>query len=73
MNKRERLDWCRLHLKKSSKVWTKEVMWIDEVKFETKAETGRRLVRRPVEASRSDPLFTMRVLRRPQSIIALFI
>ena len=48
-------------------------MWIDEVKFETKAETGGRLVRRPVGASRSDPLFTRRVWRRPQSIIALFI
>ena len=71
VNKRERLDWCRLHLKKSSKVWTKEVMWIDEVKFETKAETGGRLVRRPVEASRSDPLFTRRVWRRPKSKMAL--
>ena len=50
VHKRERLDWSRLHLKKSNKFRTKEVMWIDEVKFETKAETGGRLVRRPVGA-----------------------
>ena len=34
-------------------------------------KTQGRLVRRPVGVSRSDPLFTRRVWRRPQSIMAL--
>ena len=71
VHKRERLEWCRNNLKKSNKFWTNQVLWIDEVRFETKAETGGRLVRRPVGASRSDPLFTRKVWRRPQSVMAL--
>ena len=71
VHKRERRDWSRRHLKKCIKFWTNEVKWTDEVKFETKAEKGGRLVRRPVGVSRSDPLFTRRVWRRPKSKMAL--
>ena len=68
--KLDRVGWCKTKVRKPKRSWD-QVLFVDEVMFSTKADTGGWLVRRPPVASRTDPKYTQKGLHLPVKVMAL--
>lgn len=66
----DRVGWCKSKLRKPRRSWN-QILFVDEVMFSTKADTGGRLVRRPRGASRTDPKYTRKGWHQPAKVMAL--
>ena len=68
--KLDRVGWGKTKVRKPKRSWD-QVLFVDEVMFSTKADTGGWLVRRPPVASRTDPKYTQKGLHLPVKVMAL--